>query len=317
MLEVVVIGARRVRQGIGEFVARFFHEAGARVRAVVGTSEESVRECRRNLLERYGLDCAGHLTVREALERERPDIVAICSPIRFHRAHLEAVAASGAHCLAEKPLWWAEEADRDRTTAALVDAFERRSRHLALITQWPMTLPDFYRVHPEQRGRPVERFEMLLSPTVKGTSMVLDSVSHPLSVLQALVGVGEVESARAVWPDCGGERLRLDFRYVHAAGAVEASCRLVRKTEPPRPAGYAVNGCAVARRIELPDYRIFFEDGGRRVEVEDPLPRLVRRFLERVRSGAPTDREALIHGMRGLERLMEATGAGPEASEDL
>ncbi|MBN2492705.1 MAG: Gfo/Idh/MocA family oxidoreductase [Planctomycetes bacterium] len=315
MLDVVVIGARRVRQGIGEFVARSFHQAGARVRAVVGTSDETTRQAVQNLRARYGLECAGYTALEQALERERPDAVAICSPIPFHRLHLEQVAAFGAHCLAEKPLWWAEQVrDRERTTAALVDAFVRRGRHLALMTPWPLTLPDYDRVHPGRQGRPVAHFEMRLSPVTEGTSMVLDSVSHPLSLLQALVGTGEVRSPRAVVSAPGGRHVRLDFRYVHAAGEVAAVCHLEATAQWPRPAAYALDGRRVERRIELPDYRIFFEGGGRRVALQDPLARLVRRFVDAVGSGAPGDREGLICGMRGLERLMAAAAAAWDAA---
>ena len=50
MLSVLVIGARRRRQGIGEFVARSFAGAGAEVRGIVGTTPQSVEETRAHLL---------------------------------------------------------------------------------------------------------------------------------------------------------------------------------------------------------------------------------------------------------------------------
>lgn len=309
MCKVVVIGARRHRQGIGEFIAQACALAGAEVCGVVGTREDSVRLARESLYERYGIQCGGYLSVEEALDREKPDVVAVCSPIAFHREHLELAAAAGVHCLCEKPLWWGEAADRTEVTAGIVDAFSRRGRHLGLMTQWPHTLEAFFRVHPGLKGKAVRRFEMLLSPITIGASMVLDSVSHPLSLLEALTGSGGVESPEAVFVDGDPGNLRLEFTYAHAGGAVEARCRFITTAEPPRPAGYAVNGLGVERRIEVPSYEITFESAGRSVEVEDPVEVRVRDFLEEVRAGAAPDRESLIQGMRGLEVLMAAAGA--------
>jgi len=309
MLTAVVVGARRARQGIGEFVARFLHREGVSVRAVVGTREETVTEARASLYEKYEMSCAGYTSLEEALEQARPDLVAICSPIEAHAAHLEAAAAAGVHCLAEKPLWWGESDDREAVTRDLVSAFVRRGRVLGQVTQWPFTLTGFFRVHPELAGVPVKRFEMRLSPIVRGTRMVLDSASHPLSMLYALAGPGEAESPSARFLDAERSRLTLEFSYVHSTGAVDVVCRFATRVKPPRPAGYAINGRAVDRGIELPDYRLFFEGGGRRVEIEDPLELLVRDFVKRVRSGAPRDPEEVILGMRGLERLMTAAEA--------
>jgi len=321
MLTAVVVGARRARQGIGEFVARFLHREGVAVRAVVGTRQETVNLARASLYEKYEMSCAGYTSLDEALDAARPDLVAVCSPIEAHAAHLEAVAAAGAHCLAEKPLWWGESDDREAVTRDLVSAFVRRGRSLGQVTQWPFTLRGFYRVYPGLEGARVERFEMRLSPVVKGTRMVLDSASHPLSMLYALTGPGRVESPRAAFSGEDRSRLSLAFTYVHAAGRVDVVCRFATREKPPRPAGYAINGRAVDRGIALPDYRLFFAsaDGERRVEIEDPLELLVRDFVRRVRSGAPVDPEEVILGMRGLERLMTAAEAatrdGPAPSD--
>ncbi len=306
MCKVIVIGARRRRQGIGEFIARAFALAGVEVCGVVGTQEDSVRLARESLYEKYGIRCAGYLSLKEALDREKPDMVAVCSPIASHLEYLEAAAAAGVHCLCEKPLWWGEATDRTEVTAGIVDAFAERGRHLGLMTQWPHTLEAFFKIYPALKGKAVRRFEMLLSPITIGTTMVLDSASHPLSLLEALTGPGEVESPEAVFVDGDPGKLRMEFTYTHAGGAVEATCRLITTAEPPRPAGYAVNGFGVERRIEIPSYEMTFESAGCIVKVEDPVEVRVRDFLEMVRAGAAPDRESLIRSMRALEALMAA-----------
>jgi NAD(P)-dependent dehydrogenase (short-subunit alcohol dehydrogenase family) len=41
MLRVSIIGVRRNRNGIGEYIAKYFHHQKASVVAVLGTSEET------------------------------------------------------------------------------------------------------------------------------------------------------------------------------------------------------------------------------------------------------------------------------------
>ncbi len=129
MSRVLVIGARRRRQGIGEFVARWFAARGAEICAVVGSRAESAEIARQKLASSYGIECRAYDAVETALKREEPDIVAICSPYVHHKDHLRAAAAAGAHCLCEKPLWWQKEpSDPGEETVRIVDAFLDRGR---------------------------------------------------------------------------------------------------------------------------------------------------------------------------------------------
>ena len=55
MQRVVVIGARRRRQGIGEFVAQYFAECGAEICGLVGTSPETVEQAVHSLTNKVAL----------------------------------------------------------------------------------------------------------------------------------------------------------------------------------------------------------------------------------------------------------------------
>jgi len=301
MLRVAVVGARARRQGIGGHVARFFQREGAEVAAVVGTSRGTVEEARLAL----GGGPRGYLSVEELLAREQLDAVALCSPAGCHREHLERVAAAGLACLCEKPLWWGPAPDRAAETARLVDAFGGRT--LMLLAQWPFTLPAFFELHPDARGRVPRRFEMWLGPVSRGAEMVLDSASHPISLLQALCGPGEVARAWARFH--ASDDLELEFDWRHAAGATEARVALRTCERPPRPACYAIDGLRAERRVELPRYEQTFQAEGRSVAVPDPVELLVAEFLRRVGQRAAPDRASLIGGMVGLERLHNAARA--------
>jgi len=308
MVSVVVIGARRRRQGTGGFLARLFHEAGAEVRGVVATTQPSADATAQGLREAHGIACRGYASVEEALERETPDIVVIGSPVEHHQAHLGAAARAGVHCLCEKPMWWDEgrSGPHIAQTEKLVDAFLSRGRILGLVTQWPFTLPAYFTLHDAMRGTAVERFEMHLAPATVGTRMILDSASHPLSLLQALCGFGVVDDARVEFAGCDRETARVAFDYRHAGGTVRAAFRLAHTDAIPRPASYAINGQRVVRTIDPAKYEIYFEADARRVRVEDPLKLLVEDFLRRVTEGEPFDRQGLLESMIHLESLVRA-----------
>ncbi len=311
MSSAIVIGARRARQGIGEFVTRWLHEAGAEIRAIVGTEPETTDRAQAELAARYGIKTRGYVSLDVALEEEKPDIVAICSPIAAHRGQLDRVAEAGAHCLCEKPLWWGDSTDRAIETASIVDSFASRGRLLGTITQWPYTLPAFDRLWPDARRGPIERFEMRLSPITRGPRMLLDSLSHPISLIQALVGPGEIEEPRAWFASDERSDMELRFRYRHATGSTDLHCRFTTCPEPPRPASYSINGYTADRDVELPDYRILFRDGDRKVPVEDPVRLLVTDFLGRVERSEAPNRSELVDGIRHLETLLAAGMAAP------
>ena len=312
MPRVVVIGARRRRQGIGPFVARSFHSEGAELVGVVGTTDVSAREAARELA-----DCGAHPRpygdLETALVQEEPDIVAICSPYAAHARQLKTVAKHSCHCLCEKPLHWsAEPTDtlpappRGDDTAALVDTFVSRGRYLASLTQWPHTLPFFWELYPEVRSEPVREFSMLMGPIRVGPAMVLDAAPHPLSMLQSLLGRGVISDVRAEYLHDRQPELCLDFSYEHPAGVTAVSCRFRQCETAPRPASYSINGREVVRSIQMPSYKLEFRGAGRTIPLEDPLILLVREFLHNVANGAPVERQHLLDAVEALEPLLDA-----------
>lgn len=303
MAKVMVIGARRRRQGVGEFLAQAFSAAGAEVSAIVGTSPETASLAQAQLHERYGIRCSAHTSIDEALEREAPDIAVICSPFEVHYEQLRAVQRAGAHCLCEKPLWWGETNDRIAETKSIVDGFITHDRYLALVTQWPYTLPAFYSIYPQLKEQPVTDFQMTLSPMRAGLSMILGSAPHLLSMLQHLLGHGTVGSPRARFLGSDQSRLELDFEYRHAAGNTAVHFEASVCTHPPRPASYAINGFRVERQITLPQYRTSFVGQKRHVEVEDPLTLLAVDYLNKVETHCAVDRQALIDSILALDIL--------------
>ncbi len=296
-----IIGASARRQGLGPYIARFLSEEGAAVTGVVASSLASASAAAEHYRARYGLEvepCAD----AGALFAQGLDAVVIASPHATHEPYLQAALEADLHVLCEKPMLWdcPQPVERAR---ALLEAFRARGRLLMVNCQWPATLEGFRAVHPGALDVPPKTFSMRLSPACDGLKRIPDCLPHPLSLLQTLAGEGELCDIRI---EGAGPRLDIAFGYRCASGTVATTVRLERCDLPPRPAGYAIDGRAVRRHVELPDYAIFFEnpdEPGARVRLTDPLRLLLRTFLSGLRGEAiptipdPARRLAHLHAL--------------------
>jgi len=323
-MKAAVVGARRARQGTGEWVARDLARSGVEVCAIVGRSDKSRAQALSQLEERYGIQARAYGSLPELLEAESVDLVAICSPREAHLDQVRAALAAGCHVFCEKPfVWWpglesdpAGEAALRETVEPLLAEFKAKGLQLKLNCQWPFTLPGFDALHPTARAKPLERFEMHLGPTRVGHEALLDSGSHPLSMLYTLAGAScaGLGSVSVRYSDAERAAMTCTFDYqppTSRAGSVVAErvgveIKLTQHPEPPRPAGYAINGFAVNRQIELPDYSLSFEAQGRTQALPDPLSAAVADVLKRVRSAAPLETEPVLAGTLHLHRLVQA-----------
>lgn len=315
---VAVVGARRERQGTGEYVAREFARCGCDVRAVVGTSEATIELARVVLRQRYGIDCKGFTSLAVLLQSEPVDIVAVCSPAHTHLNQLEMAAQAGCHVFSEKPLWWSDHLTRSNgavnevreRSQRLLEQFLRQGRYLALNTQWPFTLDAFRQIHPQAGidDGPIRHFSMWLSPTSGGVDMLVDSAPHLLSMLYALTGRGELERLRVHFRDIPGlgkqSGLELSCDYAHERGITTVQFNLARCLQPPRPAGYSVNGFGVQRHVELPSYLLSFVSNGESVPIRDPLAAAVEDFVQAVDSNRTPDKTRVVDGMVQLQQLV-------------
>jgi len=293
-LGVAVVGARRVRQGIGEFVARGFQKAGADVRAVCASSPATAAAAARTLRESHGIEAAPFDSVERMLREAPVDVVAICSPVELHAEHLEIASRFPVDVLCEKPLWWTPDGDVRERTRRLLDRFA--GKRLRLNTQWPYTLDAFRRLHGARSTDGVRRFSMLLSPVSEGDAMLVDSGSHLISMLQALLGRHEARGVR--WDGTG----KVSFAY----GGADVEFTMRRCLERPRPAWYAIDGLRAERRIRLPDYSIEFTDGARTVASADPLDLLIEDFIDARGRGAATPADDILEGMVLLRSLYDS-----------
>ena len=296
---IALIGARRVRQGLGPYVARHLVELGAEVPCFLGTRPETIAESER------ALGARGYSDLTELIAKEQPDALAILSPSETHERYLEAALEAGVHVLCDKPLLWGGPGLAQRALR-LVERFAAARLLLRENCQWPYTLAAYRLLHPEVG--PIASFAMRLSPASHEPRQMLgDALSHPLSLLQALTAVAEARASNIALVARPGEVL-LRFTYCTATSSVPCEVTLRSSDRPPREAAYAVNGRWAERLIRPADYAFTLADGEREVPSPDPLRELLRDSLAALPTrGAFTPADPAIPArMALLEQILEA-----------
>jgi len=310
---VGLIGARRVRQGLGPFVARDLVAAGAQVPCFLVTRESSLEPARSEIERHTGASTKGYVDADAMLDAEDLDAVAILSPAETHEAHLARAAERGLAALCEKPLLWGGP-DLAARAAARVRAFAQRELLLYENCQWPFALPGFERLHPGSLDAPPRRFAMELQPASRGLQALGDSLSHPLSLLQALLP-GEAPEVGAIRfepdpPDAPTGSLSVRFDYHSGVHGCAVEVRLRAGEELPRRAALEIDGRRAERVVEPESYRLFFRASERSVPLDDPLTQLITDFCRCLGAPEAGERRArarqIEQRMRLLARLAHA-----------
>lgn len=309
-LRVGIIGARQGRHGIGEHVARHLAQLGATIVAIAGTSEATVSQAVAALRERYGILAAAHVGAEALLARERLDAVAICSPERYHRRHLQLALEAGVHALCEKPLVFETGRDPVADAQPLISAFAAAGQVMMVNEQWPYTLPCFARLFgddPPKATARERRVAVWLCPGVTGPDMIPNALPHVLSLMLALApSDGEARGIQSTWLRPETE-LAVAFDYLHSRGALQVSAVFRHAPRQPRPAAIEIDGRLAHRIIEPPDYQMFLErsDGSARLALEDPLRLLLADFLNRChKAQAPLpENPILLKSLRTLKAV--------------
>lgn len=275
-----LVGPGRRRQGLGPFLAAHAEAAGARVVAAAGRDLARTEEDALQLSQRLGHAVTAHASVAGMATREALDALIIAAPVPAHREALEAALAAGLPVLCEKPLVAPGELDR---VGELLDRFLQAELLLMEHCQWPLTLPALTQLHPGLEGGAIDRVELMICPGARGRQMIEDSLSHLLSLVQALVPVDETTALRGVEfathaADATSQTVSMELEG--PMPSLVARLRLEHRPEQPRPAWLAVNGLRMDREIELPGYKISFTDGDRSIPVPDPAAALVYRFVQ-------------------------------------
>lgn len=316
-LSAAIIGPGRSKQGTGPYIARTFQELGVKISGVVSSSLASALSSTKQLKNDYAIDCPPYASLDELLKNQATDIVAICSPSGSHHPYLYTAITAGCHIFCEKPFWWPTEAVKTPTdvqniiaeTTKLVALSKAQNVVLQLNTQWPFTLPTYYEIFPQQDQilRPIETFEMWLSPQSSDKTMIIDAAPHLLSMLYALVGSGRIQNIKSNFQAAQlNKEIKFEFDYLHAFGDTKVALILCSSKTGPKPAAYAINHRRVDRHIELTNYLLSLHSVDKQLPVADPLVCSIKNFLSSIHAKASPDEVALIDGMSHLAQIYQA-----------
>ncbi len=309
-LRAGVIGA----SGIGKHHAKWFAYLGCDMAAFAGSSEESVAATAQSLHDLFGFEGQGYVGVEAMLAAGTYDMVSICSPEPLHHEHFMAAIEHGAHVMCEKPLIYDPNLEHDtllQMAAEMVEAAREAGVVAAVNTQY-VAAADAYHALLDQQGIAAEEptsffMQMESRGGPEGTNyedIWIDLGSHPLSVLMAFCGPGEMDedSARC---EISQKRVEASFDYRPADGPVcRAEIVCCNRPEGELIRRLGINGVLVdyeGRNNAQGVYRAYLSREDAEIEAQDFVQTSIERFIEAVRGEAERPLATLADGLRNLQ----------------
>jgi predicted dehydrogenase len=306
-MRAAVIGA----SGIGKHHAKWLQNEGCEVVAFVGSSEESAGHTQKLLQDMMGFAGRGYWDVMKMLEAEHPDLVSVCTPMPLHHDHVLAALRQGAHVMCEKPLAYDPAKKTDDLLAEgreMVEAAGQAQKVLAVNTQYAAAVEPYYEVTGRDRAQAPTHFSMRMESRGHGEDreyepIWIDLASHPISVMLALLGPGEVD-----WNGARCTLLRTQveatFDYVSSSGA-RCACHLVTGSVPapePMTRAFGLDRQVVdyeGRNDAEGVYAAYLSWQGREARAQDFVHTSLQRFVQ----AAQGQGQPLADGQTGLRNL--------------
>jgi len=249
----------------------------------VTTSEATARAAAEKLRHFAGIEANAYSDLESLLARETLDALAILSPPETHARQLQLACDARLPVLCEKPFVWGGH-DPAGEAGSLLAAFDAAELPVWENCQWPYTLPAFEALHPGVLGKPPVAFGMELEPITRGGQALVDALSHPLSLLQALSpGDAQLEGLAFSSREPRAPSLTIWFHYRTAQADTRVEVALRQNETPPRHAAYTIDGHRAERVVAPESYRLSFRDADRAVPLADPLTQLVADFVHTLR----------------------------------
>ncbi|OGP95037.1 MAG: hypothetical protein A2157_04740 [Deltaproteobacteria bacterium RBG_16_47_11] len=279
-MKVSIIGAGRTRNGIGEYIGKYFHQNGAKVTSVLGTTEKTTLQAS-YALRKYGIEAHSYTDFDAMVSAEKPDIVVIASPSSTHYGYLLKCLDWGLHIFCEKPFIWDNRTDIRKRIEDIFEKTREKRLTTAMNSQWPFSIDDYEEICGKIRIKETNTFFVRMSPFSPGSAMIHESVPHPLSLLYCRFGAGEIEKLNF---ELDGEgEMGIRFTYLFGTQECDVLIRLVHQKTSPREFSFGFNDKIVFRSLDFKTYEIYFNYGNKKLRITDPLEHSVKNFMEAVK----------------------------------
>ena len=285
-MKVSIIGAGRNRNGIGEYIGKYFQQNGATVTSVLGTTEKTSHHAS-SALKQYGMDATSYTDFNQMVEDKRPDAIVIASPYPTHYEYLLKSIDAGLNIFCEKPFIWHEKGDMQELLESLFKMVESKNLKIAMNSQWPFSIPYYEELCGPINTQKIDAFFIGMSPMFGGKDMILDSVPHALSLLYGTLGNGEILNLDVKRHE---EKMIITFDYNNNVNVCKVLIRLIKKEHKPRDFSFGFNGNIVNRSLDIETYDIYFKHADQSLKIIDPLDLSVQDFISAVKE----KREPLI-----------------------
>ena len=301
-MRISIIGAGRTRNGIGEYIGKYFHQHGGKVISVLGTTEKTSHQASL-ALRKYGIEARPYNDFEEMVGMEGPDAVVIASPSSTHYEYLLKSLDSGLHIFCEKPFIWDDYTDVLERVEDVLRKAGQKKLTIAMNSQWPFSIEAYEELCGKLEIRRSNAFFIRMSPFSPGEAMIPESLPHPLSLLYCLLGAGKVEEVSFESREEGEMDIR--FTYLFGTKACDVAVRLVHQKTPPREFSFGFNDKIVIRSLGLQNYEIYFNYEDKKLRIRDPLELSVKNFMEAVEKKIEplVGTHHIIHNMSLLKEI--------------
>ncbi len=277
-MKVSIIGARKKRSGIGEYIGKYFHRNGATITSVLGTAEKTARDASLGL-RKYGIDSTPYTDFYKMVESEEPDTTVIASPPSTHYEYLVKCVDLGLNIFCEKPFVWEEANDTRGMVEHLFEKARQKNVTVAMNSQWPFSIRYYEEMCGPIDSEKTNKFSITMSPLSRGREMIPESLPHALSMLYSVFGDGEIVDLLFQFHK---GKMVVRFQYQSETNDCDVFINLVRKVQQPRDFCFGFNDRIVHRILNLGNYDIYFGYEDKKIKIIDPLELSVRDFIEAV-----------------------------------
>jgi hypothetical protein len=276
-LRVSILGASK----FGRFHAREFNYLGAKVVAILGSSNSSATKTSKKLKKEFGIKTIPYENLETLLKKEKLDVVSICTPAEFHKNQIKKCLDKKIHVFCEKPLIQGEQNNYE-VAKDLFNLAKKNKRILTMNIQW-VALIDA--IKKEISSKPIKNFKLYMEPGKKGIEMLNDHLSHANSLLIRLISKGNVSNIKFIKNK--GDLLRIVFDYGNKKESCFVEYIFKFKKDRPRKISFSINDIVFTRLIGK-NYRQSLMYNGKITPIEDPLRISILNFLEAIKKGKGT-----------------------------